>query len=92
MTNTSNATDGHDMVAGAHAWDMDMPAMAPMAPGEVHAMEIAVTIPADASDGETDTVTITVSSQGDPTVTTAVTLTTEAVIDEYLIYLPLLFR
>jgi uncharacterized membrane protein len=91
MTNTSSITDSHDIAAGVHAWDMVMPAMAPMAPGEGYSMEIVVMIPADAGDGDSDTVTITVSSQGDPTVTAAITLTTEAVMSEYLIYLPLIF-
>jgi uncharacterized membrane protein len=93
MTNTGNVIDGYDVTAGAHAWDMEMPAsMPPMMPDQSHSMEVLITIPSDALDGDTDSVTITISSQGDPTQMAMITLTTEATVTEYLIYLPILLR
>ena len=44
--------------------NMDMPAaIGPMIPTEPHPIEIAITIPLDADDGESDSVTITASPQ-----------------------------
>jgi hypothetical protein len=93
MTNTGNVPDGHDMAAGTHDWDMTMPPSMPvMDPDDSHAMDILVTIPEDALNGDSDSVAITVTSQGDPTVTATVTLTTEAVIPDTFNYLPLIYK
>jgi uncharacterized membrane protein len=46
-------------------------------------VEVYVTIPADAADGATDDVTVTATSQGDPTESDAATLTTTVVTAVY---------
>ena len=93
ITNTGNVPDGYDMAAGVHNWDMDMPtSMDSMVPGESHPMEVTITIPADAGDGDSDSVTITVASQSNPTETASITLTTEAIIPDQMIYLPMIYK
>ena len=93
VENTGNVPDSFDITAGSHNWDIDMPTVVgPLDPTESHLVEIAITIPLDANDGDSDSVTISASSQGDPAETAAITLTSEASIKKYLINLPLVSR
>jgi hypothetical protein len=93
MTNTGNVMDSYDIAVGVHDWDMDMPtSMPPMMPDESHSMEVMVAIPYYALDGDTDSVTIIISSQSDPTKMAMITLTTQAIMTEYQIYLPILLK
>jgi hypothetical protein len=93
IKNSGNVTDSFGIAAGTHIWDVDMPTVVgPFEPAESHPFEIAITIPPDAGDGDSDSVIITASSQGNPAVNAEIILTTEAIIEKYLIYLPLVSK
>ncbi len=86
VTNTGNITDTFQVTAGGNTWPVVTPlgpgtgpvvvAVGPLAAGAGGEIEIMVMIPADAVNGATDTVTMTVTSQGDPSRSATSVLTT----------------
>jgi hypothetical protein len=62
----------------------------PLAPGEIAGAEVTVTVPADASSGEVNATTVTVTSQADPQVTGQIILTTRLL--GHLTFLPISFK
>jgi hypothetical protein len=96
LTNSgNNITDSFKIIPGAHAWPTNAPAqVADLAPGEQAQIMVTVGIPADAARGASDTVTFVAVSQGQPSTTAAITLTTRtpASPPTYTLLLPLVRR
>lgn len=95
VTHTGGATDSFDVLTSDHTWLVAAPtAVGPVYPGASASIDVAVTIPIDAADGATETVTVVVRSLHDDTQWVSVTLTTVAV-REHLSdswFLPLVFN
>ena len=89
ITNTGTVIDSFDIAAAGNAWGMDHPASVVVNAGQAVDVTIAVMIPASAAHMESDMATITVTSQGDPTQSMSMTLTTTSEWDLFFIYLPL---
>jgi hypothetical protein len=92
ITNSGNVADTFDLTASSSAWPVDIPAEVTLDGGESTTITIMVTIASDAADGEMDTVTVTATSQGDPATWASSELTTTAVIEEFILYLPIIMR
>jgi subtilisin family serine protease len=92
ITNSGNVADTFTLMASGNAWSVDPLADVPLAAGESTTITVMVTIPANAADGEMDTVTVTATSQGDPGTWASSELTTTALIEEYILYLPIIMR
>ena len=95
VTNTGNFTDTFDMSLAGNDWTTTAPMSVTLGAGESAMAYVTVEIPADATDGEMDMVTITATSQGDDSVMADVMLTTTAEIPEpteYTSYLPIVVR
>jgi hypothetical protein len=91
ITNTGAVTDTYDLSVSGNSWTTHVePATVTLGPGESATLSVAVHIPADAADGETDTVTLTADSQGDPGTTASLDLTTTVGAAGYVIYLPVI--
>jgi glucose/arabinose dehydrogenase len=80
VTNTGNAYDAFDVSIGSSRWTtaVDPAVVGPLEAGTDADVVVGVSIPADAAGGATDVVTVTVTSQGDPTATADAVLTTAA--------------
>jgi len=90
LTNTGNTTDTFTLTKSASAWTVDMPAsVGPLAAGVGVEVPVVVHIPAGAPPDARDVVTVTATSQSDPTKTDASVLTTRTRVK---IYLPLVVR
>jgi Kelch motif len=105
ITNTSVfPSDSFTATLGASAYDTGLGAgedpwiiVGPLAPGESAAFVVTVHIPAEALDGDHDTVQITVASIGDPTKTVITNVTTNVYVvivppTNYPVYLPLIWK
>jgi uncharacterized repeat protein (TIGR01451 family) len=95
VTNTGNFTDTFDMSLAGNDWTTTAPMTVTLGVGETAMAYVTVAIPADATDGESDMVTITATSQGNDTVMANVMLTTTAVAEpetEFKLYLPLISK
>jgi IG-like fold at C-terminal of FixG, putative oxidoreductase len=80
LTNRGDRTDTFSLGYAGNAWDVHLPLLqVTLAAGEKQQVHVEVTIPAGAADGQTDTVTLTATSQADPSVFESVNLTTTAV-------------
>lgn len=66
----------------------------PLAMGETAEVQVVVTVPSGAADGDVGTVVLTATSQGDDTVSDSTTLTVnvEVVITEIKLFLPVVFK
>jgi hypothetical protein len=90
VMNTTQFTDTFDLAGSAFTWPTTIPeTVGPVPSGETAKFEIQVTIPSTASLGSSDTATITITSQNNPSITGTATLTTYAAITTYL---PLVHR
>jgi uncharacterized repeat protein (TIGR01451 family) len=81
LTNTSEGlVDSYDITFGNHAWTMTaIPSVVgPLASGSSAQVKLRVQIPESALPGNFDQVMVTASSQGDPTKTATLTVTTTA--------------
>lgn len=91
LTNTGNTTDTFTLAISGNAWTTQYPAsVGPLAAEANAEFDVTVDIPADAMDEETDTVTVTATSQLDAGVTASSMLTTDVV--TYKLYLPFVMR
>ena len=80
VTNTGNSAETFDLSVGGNTWTTTVPAtVGPLDPGESATLAVTVEVPAGALVGEQDVATVTVASQGDPTVFADVMLTTTVV-------------
>lgn len=92
ITNTGNVTDTFDVTAAGVWTATPSSSSVTLGAGEGTSVMVMVDISAAAADGETDTTTVTATSQMEPTATDSVDLTTTAVVDDYLIYLPVIMK
>ena len=91
IVNEGNTTDAFDITVAGNVWPVDVTyTTGPVEAGEGTHVLVSVTIPAGTALGESDSATITVTSQGDPTQTITFTLVTTA--DEFKVYLPFAVR
>jgi uncharacterized membrane protein len=92
VTNTSNTAEVFD-VATSGVWTTAVAStVGPLGVGASADLIVTMDVPVDANDGDTDVLTVTIASQGDPTQSDGVALTTEATVSERKIYLPLVMR
>ncbi|UCC62966.1 MAG: hypothetical protein JSV36_19850, partial [Anaerolineae bacterium] len=95
VTNTGNAFDTCDVALGDYTWPTIAPTtVGPLAAGKGTGLDVTVSIPLGAVAGTSDTVTITVASQGDETQSAAASLTTSAVSEppSHNLFLPLVVK
>jgi len=95
VTNTGNAFDTCDVALGDYTWPTTAPtAVGPLAAGKSAGLDVTVSIPPSATAGTSDTVTITVASQGDEAQLATASLTTSAVSEppSYNLFLPLVVK
>jgi hypothetical protein len=79
VLNTTQLTDTFDVAASGHDWPTITPSVVgPLAPAESAALGISASVPATVALGSEDTVTITVTLQGDSSKTGSAKLTTFA--------------
>jgi uncharacterized repeat protein (TIGR01451 family) len=81
LTNTSEGlVDSFNINLGSHAWQTTaIPAtIGPLASGATAQVKLRVQVPVSALPGEADAVVVNAASQGDPTKTAALTITTTA--------------
>jgi hypothetical protein len=94
ITNTGNVEDTFNLTLGAHDWTTTLPdgSSVTLDPGASATVMVHVEIPADADDGEMDTVMLTATSTNDPGLSDSANLTTTAVVEETILYLPIIFK
>jgi hypothetical protein len=91
ITNTGSAADTYDLVLSGHSWNTMMShSSITIDGGETAEVTVWVEVPADAGDGDMDMVMLTATYQGDGTVTGMTHMTTTAIADSYIIYLPVI--
>ncbi len=79
IENNGNITDTYDIQVAGHQWPVDGPQTAgPLGPGQSTAVDVTVAIPQDALGTASDTVVVTLTSQGDDSQSAEVTLTTKS--------------
>jgi uncharacterized membrane protein len=92
LTNLGNVEDTFDLT-WTGVWVVHLPVTQfTLAAGDSVSVTVHVTVPAGANDGEFDVSTITATSQGDAAQSDTSVLTTTAVVEEYLVYLPVIAR
>ena len=80
ITNTGNVSDSFDITISGNAWTTTVPVtIGPLVPEESTVVEIDVMIPPGAQGGATDSSTMTLTSQGDPSESASVMMTTTAI-------------
>ncbi len=94
ITNTGNADDTYNLSLGTHTWTGHFPGgnSVNVAAGASATVMLHVTIPTSATNGQSDAVTVTVTSTHDSGVTGSATMTTTAVVTSYTIYMPILMK
>ncbi len=93
LTNDGTYTDTFDVAASGGGWTATVPsAIGPLGVGASTVLNVSVDIPATAQEGYSDTVTVTVTSQGDDMQTADAMLTTTAMTSETRVFLPLVLR
>jgi len=97
VTNTGNTTDMFSVIVSGNTWvtTADPTTVGPLAAGESADVMVTVDIPTSAVGGDTDSATVTITSQADATRSASSTLTTRApagIEDGGDIYLPLVLR
>ncbi|MCB0162619.1 MAG: multicopper oxidase domain-containing protein [Anaerolineae bacterium] len=84
VTNDSNVADTFNVTVGGNTWATSTPPpVGPLAAGETVQITVDVTIPAGAIDGESDTATVTVTSQASVSTFASSSLTTTAITPIY---------
>jgi uncharacterized repeat protein (TIGR01451 family) len=92
VENTGTTTDTIDLVVAGNAWATTLSDNSvTLAAGDSATIVVSVVISGTATNGESDVATVTATSQGDPTQTDSVTVTTTAVTG-YNVYLPLVIN
>lgn len=77
VTNSGNVTDSFNVAVAGNLWITNAPAsIAALAAGATTQIAVDVSIPAGASPGDSDTATLTITSQGDAGQSAAASLTT----------------
>jgi hypothetical protein len=90
IRNAGRETDGYNLTVDGNHWPIVAPStIDPLAGGDYATISIQVSIPATATLGESDTASMTISSQTDVSIYTTITLTSYAA---SFTYLPLVER
>jgi hypothetical protein len=95
ITNTGDVFDTFDLTVADNTWTTSLSdSSIGLNPGEVGTVEVYVTVPSDAADGDSDMAMVTATSQGDNTVSDSAHLHTTADVPAtmYYIYLPYVAR
>ncbi|HNB51723.1 MAG TPA: hypothetical protein PK530_07260, partial [Anaerolineales bacterium] len=92
ITNIGNTVDTFDLTASGTWTATPSQTTITLDSGEAATFTVEVTIPSNASDGETDVTTVTATSQNDVTATAESELTTTAVVVGYPVFLPIVIR
>jgi sugar lactone lactonase YvrE len=92
VTNNGNVSDTFDVRAGGHSWTTtpNPTTVGPLVAGDSAELVVTVTIPTSATGGATDVTAVTVTSQGDDTVTATSILTTT--VRKHGVFLPLIVK
>jgi hypothetical protein len=91
VTNTGNITDTFSVAVSGNTWTTRAPTtVGPLAAGTSATLQITVTIPTGVTGVDSDTATVTVTSQGDNSKTAQAALTTRRVL--YRLFLPVVMR
>ncbi|OGO70164.1 MAG: hypothetical protein A2Z49_00205 [Chloroflexi bacterium RBG_19FT_COMBO_56_12] len=91
VTNTGVLADSYTATTGGHTWDTQVVLPdGPLPAWDSAIMTVTVTIPADALYGDSETVQVTLTSQGDPTRFATSSLT--SAVWEHVHFLPLIWR
>ena len=92
VTNTGNAADSFGLTASAHSWTTTFtPLLANLPPAGSADFAVTVNIPPGAASQESETVTITATSEGDSSKSDTVVLTTTATGQSFTVYLSAVF-
>jgi subtilisin-like proprotein convertase family protein len=93
VTNMGDAADVIDLTAiSATGWTVDPIPSVSLSAGASTNVSLVVHVPANASNGQTDAVTVTAASQGEPLETDTAILTTTAEVETVYIYLPIIMK
>jgi hypothetical protein len=93
ISNTGNVTDTFALGISGETWmTMLETSLVELAAENSMSVEVNVTVPAGANDGDMDTATITATSTTDGTATDSLVLTSTAVVEDYLVHLPMIFK
>jgi hypothetical protein len=92
VTNNGNVSDTFDVRATGHRWTTtpNPTTVGPLVAGDSAEVVVTVTIPTSATGGATDVTAVTVTSQGDDTVTATSILTTT--VRKHGVFLPLIIE
>ncbi len=85
VRNSGTVSDRYTVATGGHRWTttLSTATVGPLPPGASDGLMVYVRIPSGAPVGLSDTVALTVASQGDPALTAAARLTTTSVVPFY---------
>lgn len=94
VQNLANVDDRFDVDLSGEDWltSASPTIVGPLAHGATGTLRVNVYIPPSAQDGATDTVSVTVTSQGDIMASDSVSLTTTAIMQAMHLYLPFVIR
>ena len=93
VANTGNRTDTFNLSYAGNLWNVHLPVtQLTLAAGEIRQVNVEVTIPIGATDGQTDVVRLTATSHGDAAVAASADLTTTAIqiSGGFQLYLPVI--
>jgi hypothetical protein len=91
LTNDGDCEDTADVAVSGEKWNTTAPGtVGPLEAGRAVYLEVTVEIPTDASGGDSDSATITFTSQGDPDQSASSILTTT--VGGWKVYLPVVVR
>jgi uncharacterized membrane protein len=93
VSNTGNVTDTYALGVSGETWlTMLETSLVEVAAGGSMPVEVYVTVPAGANDGDMDMATITATTTSDGTASDSLVLTSTAVVEGYLNYLPIIHK
>ena len=92
ITNTGNGSDTFTISLGGQTWAGSAPGSLTLAAGQSASFQVQVTIPSSAANGESDTLNVTVSSQGDPSQSGSAVLVSTALRAGTRLALPVIFK
>lgn len=94
LTNTGNVSDTFELTySSSQGWgQVAPPALVLLTPGATQTVRVTVTVPLGAISGTVETTVITATSQAAPDASAVATDTTTVMVEQQLLYLPLVLR
>lgn len=92
LTNSGNLSDTFAITLSESLWEVAAPTSVSLGAAETTTFHIGVTIPETAVEGQSEVLTVTLTSAGDEMVTAVSTLTTIAISEAHWLYLPTILR